>query len=80
MFLAPTDVERLTGLELPYAQERWLLKHGINCLRNARNEVIVPVAAVLDRFGVDSEGSGTLMPDLDAMEKLANAETKGKAA
>lgn len=39
--LSPQEIEKLTGFRQPARQESWMREHGINCLRNARNEIIV---------------------------------------
>lgn len=52
LFLSPEEVETLTGRIQQRAQERWLRGHGITCMRNARNEVVVHRSAVDQAFGV----------------------------
>jgi hypothetical protein len=38
---SPEEIEDITGLEQPAAQERWFAKLGIRTPRNRRNEVVL---------------------------------------
>lgn len=44
MFLAPSDLQKLTGRERSGAQQRWLKAHGWRFAVNALGEPVVAVA------------------------------------
>ena len=67
-FLEPDDVERLTGFKLPSFQLKWCRNNGITAWLSARNEVMIPVAAIEGR---KADNDAAWAPDFSPLRKQA---------
>jgi hypothetical protein len=65
-FLSESAVKRLTGRERPSAQLRWCRDNGVRAWLSARNEVVIPVAAVNGKPAAEAD---TFTPDFTVFAK-----------
>ena len=63
-FLAPPDVERLTGYVMASKQIEWCKRNGIPAWMNARGEVVIPLAAIEGRKAANE---ATWKPDFSVL-------------